>query len=227
MPTVLFDQDDEAYFQWMDSHPEGFVVNSGRSEQSNYFVLHRSHCTHITRSDWRVPGGFTERTFLKVCSENPKALAAWGRKFRRLDGRPFSRICRSCDPDTNGVQIAPSCDYPDEIPQAEVEGLHEGAKSTVTVNRYERDPRARAICIRHYGATCQVCAFDFSRTYGHMGDGFIHVHHLKPLSSIKRSYEVDPIKDLRPVCPNCHAMLHMGDEPMSLQALRRVLKEQL
>ncbi len=36
-----------------------------------------------------------------------------------------------------------------------------------------------------------------------MGEGFIHVHHLKPLSEVGYEYRVDPIRDLRPVCPNC------------------------
>ena len=49
-----------------------------------------------------------------------------------------------------------------------------------------------------------MCGFDLVSRYGELGDGYIHVHHLKELSSLRRSYQVDPIKDLRPVCPNCH-----------------------
>ena len=30
----------------------------------------------------------------------------------------------------------------------------------------------------------------------------IQVHHLVPLSAIGKKYRVDPIRDLRPVCPN-------------------------
>ena len=69
---------------------------------------------------------------------------------------------------------------------------------------------ARKKCIEHYGAKCAVsnCGFDFEKLYGDIGKGFIHVHHLTQLSDIGQGYEVDPIKDLRPVCPNCHAMLH-------------------
>ncbi|MDC9497701.1 MULTISPECIES: HNH endonuclease [unclassified Pseudoalteromonas] len=36
----------------------------------------------------------------------------------------------------------------------------------------------------------------------------MHVHHIVPISDIGDEYQVDPIRDLRPVCPNCHAMLH-------------------
>ena len=53
-----------------------------------------------------------------------------------------------------------------------------------------------------------VCEFNFEAFYGERGKGFIHVHHLSSLAEIGQEYEVDPVNDLRPVCPNCHAMLH-------------------
>ena len=53
-----------------------------------------------------------------------------------------------------------------------------------------------------------ICGFDFEKTYGEIGKGFIHVHHIVPVSEIGESYRVDYEKDLIPVCPNCHAMLH-------------------
>jgi hypothetical protein len=51
------------------------------------------------------------------------------------------------------------------------------------------------------------------------GAGFIHVHHRKPLALIGRSYAVNPVKDLVPVCPNCHAMLHTQNPPLSVEEL--------
>lgn len=77
-------------------------------------------------------------------------------------------------------------------------------------NRCERDPLARRRCVAHYGLTCVVCEFNFGAAYGPAADGFIHVHHLKPLSEIGSEYMVDPVADLRPVCPNCHAVIHLG-----------------
>lgn len=92
----------------------------------------------------------------------------------------------------------------------EPEAFFEGAKTTVTINAYERNPKARAACIAHYGCKCVVCEFDFVERYGPLGMDFIHVHHLKPIGQIRAQYRVDPINDLRPVCPNCHAMLLLG-----------------
>lgn len=95
---------------------------------------------------------------------------------------------------------------PEEI--ATTDELTEGRVRLVPVNIFERSPKARAACLRRYGFVCSVCDFDFEKFYGELGREFIHVHHIKPFSEIREEYQVDPIKDLRPVCPNCHAMLH-------------------
>jgi len=95
--------------------------------------------------------------------------------------------------------------YPDEIDN---NNLHEGTKKQITVNAYERNPHARKECIQHYGYKCQICEFDFEKVYGEIGKDFIHVHHKVDISTIGENYKVNPIKDLIPVCPNCHAMLH-------------------
>ncbi len=100
----------------------------------------------------------------------------------------------------------------------------EGAARQVTGSVYERDPRARLACLNHHGLYCFVCGFDFSESYGELGKGFIHVHHLRPLSEIRSEYEVNPITDLIPVCPNCHAMLHRRSPPLQPESLRKHLK---
>ena len=62
---------------------------------------------------------------------------------------------------------------------------------------------------------------NFEKTYGERGKGFIHVHHLDPLGTRKKRKKIDPIKDLVPVCPNCHAMLHSTDPPLGIEELKR------
>lgn len=99
----------------------------------------------------------------------------------------------------------------------------EGTVRLVAVNAYERNPKARQACLDHFGVACVVCGFNFSDRYGDIGEGFIHVHHLKDLATVGGEYEVDPIRDLRPVCPNCHAMLHVEKPAMSIESLRSIL----
>jgi 5-methylcytosine-specific restriction enzyme A len=109
--------------------------------------------------------------------------------------------------------------------EIETKTFPEGASHQVTINTYERNPEARTICINHYGLNCFVCGFNFKNTYGIIGEGFIHVHHLKPISEIGRGYKINPIKDLRPVCPNCHAMLHQRKPAYSIEELKTILKQ--
>ena len=102
----------------------------------------------------------------------------------------------------------------------------EGAISRAEVNRYERSRWARAECLKHYGHTCQVCGLDFGERYGELGRGFMHVHHVTPLHEVAGNpdYRLVPIKDLRPVCPNCHAMLHRPkDRTLTVEELRRLI----
>jgi len=112
--------------------------------------------------------------------------------------------------------------FPEEIsPPHQV--LVEGSLRQVIVNAYERSPKARNICIEHHGLSCKVCGFDFEEMYGELGAGFIHIHHIIPLHQIKSSYKVDPIKDLIPVCPNCHAMLHRPKDQLTIEQLKNMI----
>lgn len=111
--------------------------------------------------------------------------------------------------------------FPDEVLQEEA--LFEGALRQVTVNAYERNPVARTRCLEAYGCKCAVCEFDFGTTYGKKAEGFIHVHHIKALATIGSRYEVDPVQDLRPVCPNCHAVIHMTNPPREIEEVKAML----
>ncbi len=107
--------------------------------------------------------------------------------------------------------------FPDEAETEQT--FNEGSIKTVTVNYYERDRQGRDVCINHFGLNCVVCGFNFEERYGEVGKGFIHVHHLRPLSELGGEYQLSPIKDLRPVCPNCHAMLHKRKPAYSIEEL--------
>jgi 5-methylcytosine-specific restriction protein A len=99
----------------------------------------------------------------------------------------------------------------------------EGAVNPTMQTRYERNPHARRACISYYGCSCSVCEFDFEKRFGELGRNFIHVHHLTQVATVGKSYQVDPIRDLRPVCPNCHAMLHRRNPPMTIDELKLLL----
>jgi hypothetical protein len=100
----------------------------------------------------------------------------------------------------------------------------EGAKKEGRATGYERNPKARAACLAHYGHTCAACDFDPVELFGPDGaSAAIEVHHLDPLASVGEEHAVDPVKDLRPLCCNCHDMVHHTDPPMPIEALRELI----
>jgi hypothetical protein len=99
----------------------------------------------------------------------------------------------------------------------------EGTRHRISVNAYERDRRARWKCIEHYGAECFICGFSFGAVYGRSAEGYIHVHHVTPLSTVVGPYIVDPIADLRPVCPNCHAVIHLNGGCLATDEVQRMV----
>jgi 5-methylcytosine-specific restriction protein A len=93
----------------------------------------------------------------------------------------------------------------------------------VYVNRYERSPQARALCLSHYGSRCCCCDVLLEEIYGAAARDVIHVHHLTALSAIPEGAEIDPITDLRPVCPNCHCVIHTTEPPHTIEEVRTML----
>lgn len=104
-----------------------------------------------------------------------------------------------------------------------VTGAKEGDKHEVVVNKYERNPINREICLAIKGYACNICGFDFEQRYGVIGKSFIHVHHLIPVSKMGPGYVVNIEKDLIPVCPNCHAMMHRKDPPYTPEEIREFM----
>jgi hypothetical protein len=101
----------------------------------------------------------------------------------------------------------------------------EGARSQITLDRYERNRALRRRCLAEHGAACVVCGFDFGVVYGREAAGYIHVHHLDPLGDGRGAREVDAAKDLRPVCPNCHAVIHLGGGVRSVDEVKAMLQK--
>ena len=100
----------------------------------------------------------------------------------------------------------------------------EGKSKDITQTRYERNPEARKRCLTHQGHSCRVCDFNFEDDFGEVGKGFIHVHHINQISEIGKEYEIDPIKDLIPLCPNCHAMIHSKRPAFTIEEIKEIRK---
>jgi HNH endonuclease len=111
----------------------------------------------------------------------------------------------------------------EEVAQDEIDIHLEGAIVSINVNRYERDRSARTKCIAHYGCVCQACGVKLSMIYGSVAEEFIHIHHTTKISSVGTEYQLDPIRDLRPLCPNCHAIVHLRKHPYSIEEIQEMM----
>jgi hypothetical protein len=107
--------------------------------------------------------------------------------------------------------------------QAEHRVFQEGRRYPVILDAAERNPKARAACLAHHGSTCKACGFSGMARFGEAGKDLIHVHHLKEMHTQSGVYFVDPIADLVPLCPNCHAMAHRRLPAYSVEELRAML----
>lgn len=111
----------------------------------------------------------------------------------------------------------------EEIPNKGFTSEEEGACFYKLVKRYERSRINRAASIEIHGASCKICGFCFGDVFGDLGEGFIQVHHIIPISEMGGSYILNPGTDLIPVCPNCHAMLHRKRPALHPNELKMML----
>jgi hypothetical protein len=96
------------------------------------------------------------------------------------------------------------------------EGYNKEIRREITLRNQSLIKSAR----KYFEPTCTVCGFEFGKIYGKHGDGFIEFHHLIPLSEGGRATS---IKDIVPVCANCHRMLHRGKQIMKIRDLKKLL----
>lgn len=132
---------------------------------------------------------------------------------------------------TDGIRSLVLANEP--LPPREVisDGEEEGEEGQILTrtHRYrERNTklvkRKKESVLREQGTlSCEVCGFDFAKTYGEHGAGFIECHHTKPVSEL-RDRDTTKISDLALVCSNCHRMIHRKRPWLSVQGLRQLLR---
>ena len=106
----------------------------------------------------------------------------------------------------SGSPVTPPAEPPKVLEEGEIIEMH--------IAKHERNAALRAACIVHFSAqhagavVCEACGLSFAERYGEIGEGYIEVHHLSPISQTEGTHTVDPTTDLVPLCANCHAMIH-------------------
>ncbi len=94
--------------------------------------------------------------------------------------------------------------------------IQEGFRKTVESKLYKRSSKLREIAIEHFkyngDILCKACKFSFNKFYGEIGEGYIEIHHIKPVFKYEND-ELDKtieaaLSNVVPVCSNCHRMIH-------------------
>jgi hypothetical protein len=104
----------------------------------------------------------------------------------------------------------------------------EGERARRESSFFKRNPRLRADAIARYGLRCHVCGFDFESAYGEVGRGYIEIHHLNPLAERADVAAGTPVNttldDVRPLCANCHRVVHRRRPALSIERLQSALR---
>ena len=223
------------------NHEKKFVIFGAWTD------LYDKEKHQILADDWRTlnnraQGGYTHslRHIELIVEENYKLFIFYQSSFPRTDetkpaefksfkSKLHARELLIEDGKYFAIELSNSKDLVSGA--TEVTSNHqdfwEGNKTSKLSTKYERNPEARAACLAKKGYTCEVCEFDFHKTYGDIGKNYIHVHHTVKVADRQGPYKVNPIKDLVPLCPNCHAMVHKNNPPYSTDELKEIIKEAL
>jgi hypothetical protein len=112
--------------------------------------------------------------------------------------------------------------------------VQEGIRKIQNTPVYERSQKLRQTAIEHFtknGAIkCKACSFDFFQFYGKKGEGFIEIHHIKPVFKYSNEdmgqYIITALNNLAPVCSNCHRMIHRNwADPIMIDTLIQDIKD--
>lgn len=192
---------------------EGYYRLGDRDSSRAVYVRMTELYPHFFPKNDETPQSTEQSDDGTAAHQTTRKSIAPGRSDREQKGETVGRLTPQRDISELTTQI-----IAEQVPTT-----FEGKKKQIYIDAFERDQNARKLCIQLHGFSCSVCRMRFEDEFGDVGKGFIHVHHLLPFSR-EGARETNPVDDLRPVCPNCHAMLHRGEStigrPYSIDELR-------
>ena len=121
------------------------------------------------------------------------------------------------------------------IVYSEDEMASEGAASARETIVKQRSQRLRAAAIQYYRQPdgrlyCAVCGFCFADHYEDIGRDYIEIHHENPVYQYSDegfdTYIADAVVKMKPLCANCHRMIHRDRKhPLTVEELRELYRE--
>ena len=168
----------------------------------------------------------TDSKYLEIIPESRK-YNYWRDGVRAIDEKTYNLIISKVS--LNKVSEKKAAYISDNVIQNyqdSLESLSEGKQSKRYITTYERNPKYRKQAIAIHGESCAACSFNFGAFYGEYAEGFIHIHHMIPVSEFEMPQAIDPETDLIPLCANCHSVIHRKKySTLSLDELRELIAD--
>ena len=108
--------------------------------------------------------------------------------------------------------------------------IREGQLGTRTSEYRVRSQRLRDAAVDYYSDSgripCHACEFDFSSAYDVIGQGYVQIHHLIPVSFLSgEPLDLEEaLANVRPLCANCHQMVHTKRPPLPIEEIKSRLR---
>lgn len=225
-----FGNGERPFFNWMDEHPYGFVLEVGKSVSSGYAMIHRSNCSHLKDPySGMKPDKYASRDCFNVCSLETIELIEWIKDYRpRVIKHTHIQACEDCKPELNTKTKS----YTFEEAQAFKYQTHDvkTGKAQAVDNEFKVSQQVRKACLDYYGHRCVVCGVDFGEIHNGLDSKPVYIHHVhsgnQPFQS-NNYREFDPVRDLKPVCCDCHEMIQSDNKSLPPEKANILLPEKL
>lgn len=195
-------------------------------ELSDLLQRYSRHPEELRGPTFRNPNGVARKT-ADIATQHPEHPGA-ATRGNRLDREVLEAFLR--DPEQMAARardIRAAIDTPEAgafVPDVDLDpSADEGSILERVQLVRERNPKLRrdkitAVLAAGKKVACEVCTFDFERTYGERGRLYIEVHHRTPLHVTGSTRT--KLTDLALLCSNCHRMVHRGRPWLTVDELR-------
>lgn len=198
-------------------------------ELSELLQRYSRHPVELRGPRFRNPNGVARKT-ADIATQHPDSAGAptRGNKLDRMVLEQF--LADPAGMAERAAAIRTAIDAPEASANVPDVDLGASADEGRVLERIqivrERDPKLRQQKIDSVLAAggvvaCEVCAFDFERTYGQRGRQYIEVHHRTPLHITGRTRT--KLHELALLCSNCHRMVHRQQPWLTVEELAAVV----
>ncbi len=204
-------------------HPEVIELSKLLQGRSLYLLDQRG-------PDFRTPSS-VHRKMADIATSHPEytGRATNGNRIDRQVLLDFLDQPAEMHARARAIRAALWAEDPGEpLPDADVDDptANEGGVLLRQHLRRERDPRMRKAKIAQIkraglAVACEVCDFDFSKTYGPHGADYIECHHRTPLHVSGPTKT--RLQDLALLCSNCHRMIHRAKSWLTVDELHGIV----